>query len=35
MELKFTELSNPSVRSIIKNMRAQKTLPGIVAMAAG
>lgn len=31
----LTELSNPSVSSIIKKISAQKVDPGIVAMAAG
>ena len=29
------ELSSPSVNSIMKNIKAQKTDPGIVAIAAG
>lgn len=31
----LTELSNPSVSNIMKNISAQKVLPGIVAIAAG
>lgn len=31
----LTELSKPKVRSIIKNIKAQNMLPGIVAIAAG
>lgn len=33
--LEITELSNPNVKSIMKNISAQNILPGIVAMAAG
>lgn len=29
--LKLTELSRPNVKSIMKNIKAQKVLPGIVA----